>query len=38
MTTTTPQDAKQYIHRAAVDAEGTRIGKITKVYCDEQTG
>ena len=33
---TTPQE--QYIHRAAVDAEGTRIGKITKVYLDEQTG
>jgi hypothetical protein len=35
---TTPQDTKQYIPRAAVDAEGTRIGKITKVYRDEQTG
>jgi PRC-barrel domain protein len=33
---TTPQE--QYIHRAAVDAEGNRIGKITKVYLDEQTG
>ena len=36
---TTPQDTEQqYIHRAAVDAEGSRIGKITKVYRDEQTG
>jgi uncharacterized protein YrrD len=35
---TTPQDTEQYIHRAAVDAEGNRIGKITKVYLDEQTG
>jgi hypothetical protein len=35
---TTPQDTEQYIHRAAVDAEGNRIGKITKVYRDEQTG
>ena len=35
---TTPQDTEQYIHRAAVDAEGNRICKITKVYRDEQTG
>ena len=35
---TTPQDTEQYIHRAAVDAEGNRIGKITKVYHDDQTG
>ena len=35
---TTPQDTEQYIHRAAVDAEGNRIGKITKVYRDEQSG
>jgi hypothetical protein len=35
---TTPQDTDQYIHRAAVDAEGSRIGKITKVYRDEQSG
>ena len=35
---TTPQDTEQYIHRAAVDAEGNRIGKITKVYLDDQTG
>ena len=32
---TTPQDTGQYIHRAAVHAEGNRIGKITKVYLDE---
>ena len=35
---TTPQDNEQYIRRAAVDAEGNRIGKITKVYLDDQTG
>ena len=35
---TTPQDTEQYIRRAAVDSEGNRIGKITKVYRDEQTG
>jgi hypothetical protein len=34
---TTPQDNEQYIRRAAVDAEGNRIGKITKVYLDDQT-
>jgi uncharacterized protein YrrD len=33
-----PQDSQEYIHRAAVDAEGNRIGKITKVYLDDQTG
>jgi len=35
---TTPQDTPNYIGRAAVDAEGNRIGKITKVYDDDQTG
>jgi len=35
---TTPQDAPNYVGRAAVDAEGNRIGKITKVYDDDQTG
>ena len=35
---TTPQDTQDYIRRAAVDAEGNRIGKITKVYSDDQTG
>jgi uncharacterized protein YrrD len=35
---TTPQDTEQYIRRTAVDAEDNRIGKITKVYLDEQTG
>jgi hypothetical protein len=35
---TTPQEAQQYIHRAAVDGEGNRIGKISKVYLDDQTG
>jgi hypothetical protein len=35
---TTSQDAQRYIHRAAVDPEGNRIGKISKVYLDDQTG
>jgi hypothetical protein len=35
---TTTQDPRQYIHRAAVDAEGSRVGKISQVYFDEQTG
>jgi hypothetical protein len=35
---TTSQDPQDYIRRVAVDAEGNRIGKITKVYHDDQTG
>jgi uncharacterized protein YrrD len=35
---TTPQETQDYIRRAAVDAEGNRIGKITKVYLDDKTG
>ena len=35
---TTPQDTQDYIHRAAVDAEGKRIGKISQVYSDDHTG
>ena len=35
---TTPQDTQEYIRRVAADAEGNRIGKITKVYLDDQTG
>jgi hypothetical protein len=35
---TTSQDPPDYIHRAAVDAEGNRIGKISQVYLHEQTG
>jgi PRC-barrel domain len=35
---TAPQDPKQYVHRAAVDAEGNRIGKISQVYLDDKTG
>ena len=35
---TSSQDPQQYIHSAAVDAEGNRIGKISKVYLDDQTG
>jgi PRC-barrel domain protein len=34
----TPQDPQLYIHRAAVDAEGSRIGKISQVYLDAKTG
>ncbi len=34
---TIPQDPQQYIHRAAVDAEGNRIGKISQVYLDDKT-
>ena len=34
---TTPQDTQDYMRRVAVDAEGNRIGKITKVYHDDQT-
>ena len=34
---TTPQDTEQYIRRAAVDAEGNRIGKISQVYLDDKT-
>ena len=32
------QEPLQYIHHAAVDAEGNRIGKISKVYLDDQDG
>jgi uncharacterized protein (TIGR02271 family) len=35
---TTPHDAQQFIDRTAVDSEGSKIGKIGKVYLDEQTG
>jgi PRC-barrel domain protein len=35
---TTPQDTPDYIHRAAVDPEGNRIGKISQVYNNDQTG
>jgi PRC-barrel domain len=35
---TTPQHPERYIHRAAVDAEGSRIGKISQVYLDDKTG
>ena len=35
---TTSKDPRDYIRRVAVDAEGNRIGKITKVYHDDQTG
>lgn len=35
---TTGQSPERYIHRAAVDAEGSRIGKISQVYLDDKTG
>ena len=35
---TTPQHPDRYIHRAAVDAQGSRIGKISQVYLDDKTG
>jgi hypothetical protein len=35
---TTSKDPRDYVRRVAVDAEGNRIGKITKVYHDDQTG
>jgi len=35
---TTSHDHPDYVHRAAVDAEGNRIGKISQVYFDDQTG
>ena len=35
---TTSQDRPDYIHRAAVDADGNRIGKVSKMYLDKQTG
>jgi hypothetical protein len=35
---TSPQDPRGYVRRVAVDAEDNRIGKITKVYLDDQTG
>ena len=34
----TSKDPRDYIRSVAVDAEGNRIGKITKVYHDDQTG
>jgi uncharacterized protein YrrD len=36
--TTSQEEPQQYVHRAAVDAEGNRIGKISKVYLDDRTG
>ena len=35
---TTSQDPQDYVRRVATDAEGNRIGKVTKVYHDDQTG
>src|ERR1700729_84794 len=33
-----PQDPQQSIHRAGVDSEDNRIGKVSKVYNDDQSG
>jgi uncharacterized protein YrrD len=35
---TTSPDPQEYIHRAAIDSDGQRIGKVSKVYLDDQTG
>jgi uncharacterized protein YrrD len=35
---TTSPDPQEYIHRAAVDPDGNRIGKVSKVYLDDHTG
>ena len=35
---TTEHDPQQYIHRAAVDADGNRVGKVSQVYFDDKTG
>jgi hypothetical protein len=35
---TTPHDPQQFIHRVAADAEGNRMGKVSKVYLDDRTG
>jgi sporulation protein YlmC with PRC-barrel domain len=35
---TTSPDPQEYIHRAAVDHDGHRIGKVSQVYLDDHTG
>ena len=35
---TTSPDPNEYIHRAAVDPDGSTIGKVSKVYLDDNTG
>jgi uncharacterized protein (TIGR02271 family) len=35
---TSPQDVQQFVGRAAVDSEGSKVGKIGQVYLDQQTG
>ncbi len=35
---TTPSEPNEYIHRAAVDPDDNRIGKVSKVYLDDNTG
>ncbi len=34
---TIPSNPQEYIHRAAVDPEGNRVGKVSKVYLDDHT-
>ncbi len=34
---TNSPDPNEYIHRSAVDPDGNRIGKVSKVYLDDQT-
>jgi PRC-barrel domain protein len=35
---TTSPDPNEYVHRAAVDPDGNRIGKVSRVYLDDRTG
>lgn len=35
---TTSPEPKEYIHRVAVDPEGGRIGKVSKMYLDDRSG
>ena len=35
---TIPQDVQQFIGRTTLDSEGSKVGKISQVYMDEQTG
>jgi sporulation protein YlmC with PRC-barrel domain len=35
---TTSPEPNEFIHRAAVDPDGSRVGKVSKVYLDDQTG
>jgi uncharacterized protein YrrD len=35
---TIPQDVQQFIGRTTLDSEGSKVGRISQVYMDEQTG